>query len=122
MDLKSFLDRIIDDGIIAATADYNDAKDKSRLSGSIKGFEACRDKTTDQLIAAWREANESLRSKMDADNLDDYWYWNCYQMEIEWVLNCLSVAINKPLLGHLPTARGVMKAAEVLGVGTGVSE
>lgn len=42
----------------------------------------------------------------------------CFQMEVEWVLNCLSAAdIDRtPLLSHLPTARGVMKAAEVLGV------
>jgi hypothetical protein len=108
---KPFLDRIIDDGIIAATADY---KEGPKLSGSIKGFEACRDKTPDQLVAEWSMASDKLRYLMEGNKLDEYWYWNCYQLEVEWVLNCLSVAVNKPLLGHLPTARGAIKAAEVL--------
>ena len=118
MAINKFLDRIVDDGIIAATADYEDGP---KLDGSIHGFEFCRGKAPDAILKEWNRCFEMLRLLMDAENLDDYFYWNCYQLELEWVLNCLSAALNQPLLGHLPTARGVMKAAEVLGVGTGAS-
>jgi len=113
MDLKDFLDRIIDDGIIAASASYEDGP---KLDGSIHGFEFCRGKEPDTIVKEWTRSFEMLRLLMDAENLDDYFYWNCYQLELEWVLNCLSVAVGRPLLSHLPTARGALKAAEVLGV------
>jgi hypothetical protein len=108
-----FLTRIIDDGIAAATADY---KEGPKLRGAIKGFEACRGKTAKELVTVWSEASGKLRHYMGANQLDDYWFWNCYQLEVEWVLNCLSAASGESLLGHLPTTRGYLKAAEVLGV------
>ena len=112
MGYETFLDRIVDYGIVAATADY---KEGPKLSGSIKGFEACRNKTPEQIVDEWSMASGKIQQFREAPELDNYWYWNCYQLEIEWVLNCLSVFLNKPLLGHLPTARGAMKAYEVLG-------
>ena len=118
MSVKDFLDRIVDDGIIAAAEDY---KDGPKLDGAVHGFEFCRGKEPATIVKEWTRCFEMLRLLMDADNLDEYFYWQCYQNELEWILNCLSVATNQSLLSHLPTARGVMKAAEVLGVGTGAS-
>lgn len=115
MNLAAFLDRIIDDGIKAAAADYAEGP---KLDGSIAGFEACRGKTPEQLMDLWSEAGRAtIHEHMKPGDIDTYWYWNCYQLEVEWVLNCLSAAMGRPLLGYLPTARGAIKAAEVLGFG-----
>ncbi len=111
--IKAFLDRIVDDGIKAAVADYGEGP---KLDGSVAGFLFCRDKTVEDIVAEWIATHEKLRHLIDGPS-DEYWYWNCYQLELEWVLNCLSVALNQPLLSHLPTARGFLKAAEVLGIG-----
>jgi hypothetical protein len=64
-----------------------------------------------------READARTRQKM-AEQASDYWYWRCYQLEVEWVANVLSAILNAqglPIIATV-TARGMMKAAEIIGV------
>lgn len=117
-EISVFLNLIIDDGIKAVTASYEAGP---KFDGAIHGFETCRGKTPEQMVVMWKRASDLLHTLMDADNLDEFWYWNCYQSEVEWVLNCLSVALNRPLLGHLPTARGALKVSEILSMRTTVA-
>ena len=48
----------------------------------------------------------------------DFWYYRCYQAEVEWVCNVVSAVLvnegGKSLFAHLPTARGWIKANEIL--------
>jgi hypothetical protein len=108
MTYAQLLDRIISDGIAAARADYADKPD--HLRGAVEGFEACRDKTVSEIVALYASAARQAHEHHDKD---DYWYYRCIAFEIEWVLNVLSVGLSRPLLGHLPTARGAMKYAEI---------
>jgi hypothetical protein len=119
MTYVEFLTRIIDDGIAAARADYADKPHK--LRGAVAGFEACRGKSPGELVALWQEAERAAARVRSGDgDIDLYWEKRCTALEVEWVLNCVSVATTSaggpPLLGHLPTARAAMKYAEVVGV------
>lgn len=119
MNYQDFLTRIIDDGVEAATQDYADSPAKRR--GSIAGFEACRGcppAKLAQLLKDARAARDHARDETQADrgDLDDYWEARCYEAEVEWVCNCVSVILvnegRPPIVP--PTARGVMKASGVL--------
>jgi len=119
MDYNKILNTIIDDGIKAAKEDYTEPKDKNRLDGSIAGFEACRNKTAEDILILHNEALKSMNEAyIEQANIDLYWYKVCYHLEIEWVLNVLSginyINNTKPLLNHLPTANGVSKAFSIL--------
>jgi hypothetical protein len=119
MELNSFLTRIIDDGIRAARRDY--AHKPDRLRGALAGFEACRGKTPEEianLLAAARTATRDAQLVPQRDSTISYWEIRCREAEIEWVANCLSAALAGIGLRTIitPTARGYMKAAEVLGV------
>ena len=48
MNYNDFLSRVIDDGIAAATADYAD--DEPRRIGAVAGFNACRQKSPEELL------------------------------------------------------------------------
>lgn len=115
--LPQALERIIDDGKIAATASYSKSEQKHKLDGSLAGFEACRNKTPLELKELLREVrlNTDQKRKLQAP---DYWYHRCYEAEIEWTCNVLSAILmsNKMEVIVIPTGRGVMKAAEIIGV------
>jgi hypothetical protein len=111
-----FLARVIEDGIAAAREDYADDRPKRR--GSIAGFTLCMGKEPSQLAMLLMEthadAQEAFRKQAA-----DYWYWRCRELEVEWVCNCASAALANMKLPTIvpPTYRGVMKAAEILGIG-----
>jgi hypothetical protein len=115
MTFKDFLARVIDDGIKAASESYKDRPMK--LEGAIAGFEACRCKTVFEL-------RQRLHAAANAKNLarvvdrTRYWYYVCYHAEIEWICNVVSAALQNEKLDPIvaPTARGYMKAAEIIGV------
>lgn len=119
MDYYEFLNRIIDEGIAAATADYTDPSDKQHLDGSIAGFNACRNKLPEQLVETWTEAGKLVNAAF-GDPEENYWYHRCYQLEVEWVINVVSAMLvnegQDPLLAWLPTANGMMKAASIIGI------
>lgn len=116
VDLISFLTRVVDDGIQAASESYKD--DPKKLKGSIAGFEACRWKTPAEIASllegARRETQEAYFKQAE-----DYWEVRCRELEIEWVANVLSAALQNSGLATIvtPTYRGTMKAADILGVG-----
>jgi hypothetical protein len=115
MTLKAFLDRVIDDGVAAARESYKNKPQK--LEGAVAGFEACRGKTVfelrQQLDLAAKAADVAR-----AVNRENYWYLRCYHAEIEWVCNVVSACLQNQGLDTIviPTARGYLKAAEIVGV------
>lgn len=113
--------RIIDDGIVAAKADYTNADETHKLEGSIAGFEACRNKNPRELVVLWQDAErKSMEQYRETADITKYWWWRCYAMEVEWVCNVVSVGLDQPLMAHLPTTRGAMKYAEIVGVASAV--
>lgn len=112
---KQLIKRVIADGIAEVREAYADPKDRHKRDGAIEGFEACRDKTPAELVTLWSDANKQAYP-MTAQGLLDYWKHHYKALQIEFVLNVLSVGLQTPLLAHLPTARGAMKYAEIVGV------
>lgn len=117
MEYNYFLKRAINEGIGAAKADYPWKKNKDKREGSIAGFEACRDKQPLELLELYKEACE-YANRAFVEQAEDYWWFRCYQLEVEWICNVVSaVMVNEgkpPILSHLPTCRGVMQAASIL--------
>lgn len=117
-DYFAFLGRIIDDGIAAVRIDYKD-REPYWTEGAVAGFEACRGLTvielTELLIRARRVGQRAFRQRT---NVARYWRVRAFESEVEWVCNVVSAALwnvgAPPII--TPTARGVMKAAEILGV------
>lgn len=137
MDLVTYLNQIIDDGIIAAGESYSHRTDnvgKAKLEGAIAGFNACRGLDTNQIADLLKTSREKKQAQLlhktaikragdehkpdESDELAHFWYLACYTAEVEWVANCLSAAlVNMGIPGIVPvTARGMMRAAQVLGV------
>lgn len=123
MDFAAFLERVIEDGIAAARADYTKPEQKSKLEGSIEGFEACRGKTPAELASlldqvARNRQQAFMRLHEQEISTQEYWKTRCREAEIEWVLNVVSAALHNS--GQPPitafTARGVLAAAKILGV------
>jgi hypothetical protein len=117
MNLNDCLNAIIDDGIEAARADYAKPHQADKREGSVKGFEDCRGKAPDEIARLLIEANERAWQAM-REQASDYWYWRCRAAEIEWVANVLSNIMHAqgwPPISMM-TARGAMKAAEIIGV------
>ena len=122
------LDRIITDGIVEVREAYADLKEHHKRDGAIEGFEACRGKSPSDLVTLWSEAEkiaaqiarERRENAPDNGDVTDYWRQRYKALQIEWVLNVISVGLitsgQPPLLGYLPTARGAMKYAEIVGV------
>ena len=117
MNYVNFLNRIIDDGIAAATESYKNSVPKRE--GAVAGFRACRGKSPTELLMLLREANQRQTILVGTEDMDAYWRARCFQAEVEWTCNVVSAALQN--MGEstivTPTARGYMKAAEILGVG-----
>lgn len=121
MDFQKYLNRVIDDGIEAAREDYTRPKQKQKLDGSIAGFEACRSVRMSHIHQDLSELLDTARTATrDAmgQNREKYLWFRCYEAEVEWVCNCVSaVLLNEGLPTIItPTARGVLKASEIVGV------
>lgn len=117
MRLIEALDLIVDDGIEAARLDYAAPRDRLKRAGAIAGFTACRGQAPDQLHTLLAEAERAAAQAL-AQRRADYWYWRCLAAEIGWVANVVSAI----LITHgqpgvvVPTARGMLQAASILGV------
>lgn len=113
MAYEDFLNRVIAAGIDAAQRDYGD-KDAAKLRGSIAGFEACRGKAPRDILDVLIKANKASADgyATQTTDMDAWWETRCYQAEVEWVLNVLSVII--PNIPVMTTARGVITANEIL--------
>lgn len=123
MTLEEALTTIINNGIAGAKADYTRPDQKSKLEGSIEGFEACRGKDVagmiELLTETRRKAQEAFRRVHENEISDDeYWKIRCFESEVEWTANCLSaILVNE---GHdpivPPTARAAINVARIIGV------
>jgi hypothetical protein len=113
-----FLMRVIDDGLVAARNSYQHRPEK--LEGAIAGFEACRGKSPQELQELLQKAfKDTAQARVDGLEINLYWKMRCYEAEIEWVCNVVSAILQnegKPTIVHV-TARAVIKAAEIVGVG-----
>jgi hypothetical protein len=112
------IDRIITDGIAEVREAYADPAEHHKRDGAIEGFEACRGKAPSEIVALWRAAEDQAHQIMRSDPRDtkDYWRQRYKVLQLEWVLNVISVALGRSLLSHLPTARGALKYAAIVGV------
>ena len=117
MPYNDFLNAIIDDGIEEAKVAYAGPGRELKREGAIAGFEACRGKARDELQAVLSEARRDARAARER-RAADYWYWRLREAQVEWVLNVVNAAdyANGRDTDHQPTARGLAKAADILGV------
>ncbi len=116
---KEVLEKIIDKGIDAVKRDYKEETDK--YNGSIAGFEACRNKTPQELITLLIKSREDTQKaflRASNDITEGYWFVRCFELEVEWVCNVISAVLeNEGLMGIItPTCRGVLTAADIIGV------
>jgi hypothetical protein len=113
---EDFLARIISEGIAAARESYKNSPLK--LEGAIAGFEACLNKSIDELRDVLEQAKRN-RNQALARNDGSYWKYRCFESEVEWVCNVVSAALlnegSKDLIVE-PTGRGLMQAARILGI------
>ncbi len=122
MTYQDFVARIIGDGERAATRDYADNAPK--LAGARDGFAACRTcGSPPELALLLAFARDQVQAQLRAPLLDAeaHTHASAFAAEIEWVCNCVSALLLNE--GHQPicppTARGVLKCAELLGVAPG---
>lgn len=125
MTYEELLARIIADGIAEVQAAYAAPEDHHKRDGAIEGFEACRGKSPTDLVTLWTEAERSAEQVMrdrqaSGGDARDYWRQRYKALQIEFVLNVVSVGLvdlgHPPLLAHLPTARGALRYAAIVGV------
>lgn len=121
MTYHQLLERIIAEGIAEVREAYADPEDHHKRDGAIEGFEACRDKAPSEIVELWRAAEDQAHQVMQADrgasrDAKDYWRQRYKVLQLEFVLNVISVGLGRPLLAHLPTARGALKYAAIVGV------
>lgn len=88
-----------------------------KREGAVAGFEACRNKTVFELRQQLHLA-ANLADIARATDRERYWYHRCFHAEIEWVCNVVSACLQNQGLDIIviPTARGFLKAAEIIGV------
>lgn len=121
MNFTSFLNRLVDDGIEAARESYSRPDQKQKLDGSVAGFEACRSCRETHIHQDLSELLDAARTATQAahrDEEDGYWWYRCYELEVEWVCNCVSAILHNEGMPTIitPTARGVLKASEIVGL------
>lgn len=119
MNRGELLNAIIDDGIEECRHTYLRPDQRQKLEGAIEGFEACRDRTDQELVDTLQRYADLVRVKME-QRADTYWRHRMGMLQVEWVLNVLSAAAHAqgtpaPMAMH--TARGTLRAAAILGIG-----
>jgi len=118
MSRNELLNATIDDGIYEITTIYTRPNQKIKREGGIAGFEACRGKSDEELLALLRQAKLNTRRVKDEEGVEQYWGAVMYERQIEWTLNVLSAAMHAHNMPPLipPTALGLRKAIDVLGI------
>jgi hypothetical protein len=116
MNRNELINAVIDDGIEEIRHLYTRPDQRLKKEGGINGFEECRGKSNDELVALLTTARMAT-SKARLREDPNYWGVVMYERQIEWVLNVLSAAMlnqgDKPLIP--PTVRGFNKAGNILG-------
>lgn len=144
MTYTDFLNRLIDDGIAEVRTTYGDPEVHHKRDGAIAGFEACRGKKQLEIVEIWHAAEAECfvrrRAHLSAGRgspREDggvetqgtlaraYWQKRYEHLQLEWVLNVLSVGqISQGLpafAAHLPTVRATVKYAQIMGTANGIS-
>ena len=110
---EAFLERIINSGIEAAKRDY--ANSPLKLKGAIAGFEACRGLQPEELLSLLNAGRLCTKAAYRT-GAKDYWRTRCFEVEVEWVCNCVSAELvnsgKEPIV--TVTARGMIMAANAL--------
>ncbi len=125
MQYLTALDAVIERGIAGVKVSYKDEPHKR--DGSIEGFNACRDKTPDELFKILTEAGERTKKARDDHHagkvsIEEYWKVRHAEVQIEWVCNCVSVMLmgksqKSPFPRHVgPTARAATFVAGIIGI------
>ena len=111
------LDAVIDDACTEIPMAYPRPDQRDKRDGGIAGAQSCRGMEDAALLTHLDAATKRSRDAM-ARRATDYWWHRMFEIQVEWVLNVLSAAAwahgMPPAM--TPTARGLAKAAEVLGV------
>lgn len=111
MKLDNFITKVVDIGIAAARVDY--AKHPIKLRGAIAGFEACRNLDLESLALLLKSTRTATLAARDVP--DTYWWFRCYELEVEWVCNCVSATLvqsgKEPIIP--PTHRGMLLAMKI---------
>ena len=111
----TFLELVVRDGIEAAERDYVERPDKRK--GAVDGFRACLGKSPAELAEILSAARNATQEAF-THKAENYWEIRCFELEVEWTCNVVSSALHnqgQPIIIK-PTARGYMKAAQILGV------
>lgn len=92
---ETFLELVITEGISGAERDYANPHNRNHpkmLEGSLKGFEACRGKSPIELKELFnRSLIDMEKARMESPKY--YWKYRCFSAEVEWVCNCVSIAL-----------------------------
>jgi hypothetical protein len=116
MRYQDFLNKVIDESIIAAKKDYTDPDKKHMLEGSVAGLKACRDLDPVALAHLLQRSHRIQMMAFHTTNINRYWRLTCFSCEVEWVCNVVSAALSNmgmdPIIPY--TARGLMMAARVV--------
>jgi hypothetical protein len=113
---EQFLKEVVRRGIEGVKQSYNRPDQKDKLEGSILGFKDCLGKTIEGLAQLLKEAADQTKQARVTGNR--YWYHRHYELQVEWVCNCVSCVLYNEKLPVIitPTARGMMLAAQIIGV------
>ena len=118
MGRQDLLNAIVDDGETSVRSTYVAIDQRAKLEGSLEGFAGCRMLGDDALLELARSAEAEVEEAR-REQSPRYVRLRWRQLQIDWVLNVLSAAYHAhgrpPLVA--PTARGMAKAADILGVG-----
>lgn len=88
------LNQTIESGIFQAKQSYYRIDDFHKLEGSIAGFEACRNCSLQQISDLIKESNDYVQEAR-LKNLDNYWFFRCYNAEVYFVYKKLELLLNK---------------------------
>jgi hypothetical protein len=117
MDYLSAVNAIVDDGIEECRLVYTRPDQSLKRDGAIRGFEECRGLSPHEIAALLGRAKAD-REDARRREAPDYWYWRMREAQVEWVANVVSALLYNQGLPVIvpPTARGMLKAADVVGV------
>ena len=115
-----FIQEVVKRGIEAVKRDYKLPERKAIREGSIAGFKACLGKNPIQLFNLLKNAHAKTRKLMkdSSDNPDKYLEARGFELEVEWVCNCVSCLLyneGKPTI-VIPTARAMILTSKIVGV------
>ena len=126
MNYEQFIQKVVKKGIEAVKEDYKLPERKAIRKGSIAGFEACIGKNPIQLFNLLENASAKTRKLMieDRKNPDRYLEARGFELEVEWVCNCVSCLLyneGKPTIVP-PTAGAFIFTSKIIGVKKGANQ